>query len=172
MKLLKQSIALRANTEDGETGSFWEKRFYSGAILDESHLMAAMAYVDLNPVKAGITRHIKDSLHTSIHQRLQKVANTEERLEELLGPVVSGLVTSDGERRVNGTLGEYLLLLESVVKGSTDGCRPASSSVVPQPIRAARVDRIDKRQRAYGAPHLLGAWLAERQFRPVELRGG
>ena len=54
MQHLKQPIARRANIEDGVTGHFFEKRFYSGALLDEEALLTAMAYVDLNPVRAGI----------------------------------------------------------------------------------------------------------------------
>ena len=48
MKYLKQPIARRANLEDGCTGHFFEQRFYSGALLTEDAVIAAMAYVDLN----------------------------------------------------------------------------------------------------------------------------
>ncbi len=54
MQLLKQPIARRANLEDGCQGHFFEKRFYSGALLDEQALLAAMAYVDLNPIRAKL----------------------------------------------------------------------------------------------------------------------
>ena len=49
MKHLEQPIARRANLEDDRTGHFFEQRFYSGAMLTEEALIAAMAYVDLNP---------------------------------------------------------------------------------------------------------------------------
>ena len=54
MKHLKQPIARRANKEDGVKGHFFEQRFYSGALLDEEAVLAAMAYVDLNPVRANL----------------------------------------------------------------------------------------------------------------------
>ena len=46
MKHLKQPIAYQANKEDHCTGHFFEGRFYSGALFDESAAIAAMPYVD------------------------------------------------------------------------------------------------------------------------------
>ena len=89
MKHLKQPIARRANLEDGCGGHFFEQRFYSGALLTEEALVAAMAYIDLNPVRAGLARRIEDIRDCSIHERLQ--TNSAEALEAYLQPVVSGL---------------------------------------------------------------------------------
>ena len=52
MKFLKQPIAKRANLGDGRTGHFFEGRFYSRALIDDDAVLAAMAYVDLNPLRA------------------------------------------------------------------------------------------------------------------------
>ena len=71
MKILKERIAKRANREDGTTGHFWEGRFKSVALLDQAALLSAMVYVDLNPIRAGIATVPEDSLHTSIHERIQ-----------------------------------------------------------------------------------------------------
>ena len=52
MKSLSEPIARKANAEDKVTGRFWEGRFGCQALLSEKSILAAMAYVDLNPVRA------------------------------------------------------------------------------------------------------------------------
>ena len=42
------------NQRQGRTGTLWEGRYRSTLIQAERYLLACMAYIDLNPVRAGI----------------------------------------------------------------------------------------------------------------------
>ena len=43
----------------GTTGHLWEGRFFS-CVMDESHLVNASRYVELNPVRAGLVSRAED----------------------------------------------------------------------------------------------------------------
>lgn len=71
MKCLNEPIARKANAEDRCTGHFWEARFQSQPLCSERALLAAMVYVDLNPIRAGIAKTPEQSAYTSIRARLE-----------------------------------------------------------------------------------------------------
>jgi REP element-mobilizing transposase RayT len=70
MKCLKEPLSRLANRQDKTRGAFFEGRFKSVAILDEESLLATCAYIDLNPVAAGIAQVPEESPHTSIMNRV------------------------------------------------------------------------------------------------------
>jgi REP element-mobilizing transposase RayT len=73
MKCLKEPLSRLANRQDKARGAFFEGRFKSVAILDEESLLATCAYIDLNPVAAGIAEVPETSPHTSITTRVEHV---------------------------------------------------------------------------------------------------
>ncbi|KXJ50793.1 MAG: transposase [Neptuniibacter sp. Phe_28] len=75
MKCLNEPIARQANQEDKCTGHFWESRYKSQALLTEEALLSCMAYVDLNPVRAGMAATPEESDHTSIKERINPKFN-------------------------------------------------------------------------------------------------
>jgi REP element-mobilizing transposase RayT len=82
MRCLNQPIARQANLEDKCTGKFWESRFTSQALKSEEALLSCMAYVDLNPVRAGIADTPEQSEHTSIRERLQPEFNLQQAIDD------------------------------------------------------------------------------------------
>ena len=80
MKCMNEPIARMANKEDGCTGHFWEARYTSQALLTEEALLTCMAYVDLNPVRAGMAESPEASNHTSIRERITGTLNLAEAI--------------------------------------------------------------------------------------------
>ena len=72
MRAINEYIARKANGEDDTGGRFWESRFRCQPILDEGGLLTCMAYVDLNPIRAGVAKTLRGAAFTSVQERLRK----------------------------------------------------------------------------------------------------
>jgi REP element-mobilizing transposase RayT len=88
MRALSEPIARRANKEDVCKGRFWEGRFKCQALLDDAAVIAAMAYVDLNPVRANMCDTLEASHHTSARQRLSEIEAEPATASHALAPVL------------------------------------------------------------------------------------
>jgi len=62
--------AKRINKAQGWRGHLWQERFYS-SVMDERHLVAAVRYIELNPVRAGLCRRVRDWPWSSVHAHLR-----------------------------------------------------------------------------------------------------
>ncbi len=109
MRILNESIAVQANKEDNCTGRFWEGRFKSQALLDEAAVIACMAYVDLNPIRANIAKSPESSNHTSIQQRIKAAQKTKQ--PKLLFPFI-GNPRHSAPKGLTFELKDYIELID------------------------------------------------------------
>jgi REP element-mobilizing transposase RayT len=68
---MNQYLSRRANLESNRKGTFWDRRFNSVSLLDDAAVLSCMAYVDLNPVRAGMAKSLEEADFTSIQDRLR-----------------------------------------------------------------------------------------------------
>lgn len=129
MRCLNEPIARRANREDECTGRFWEGRFRCQALLDERALLAAMAYVDLNPIRAGITTRLDRSAHTSVRRRLGALTVEPQRASKRLRPIAGG----ETGKGLSLTVAQYVELVDWTGRQ----LKPGKRGVIPRSAPAA-----------------------------------
>ncbi len=111
MSRLNEPLAKTSNFEEGVKGRFWESRFTSVALLDESAALSCMCYVDLNPIRAGIVQDLQSSLFTSIQKRVKALSINRSLLNKPIAPIAYG---THG-RAIQFKLGDYIELVEWTV---------------------------------------------------------
>jgi REP element-mobilizing transposase RayT len=178
MRCLNEFIARLANKEDGCTGRFWEGRFKSQALLDEEALLTVMAYVDLNPVRAGIADSIELSEFTSGQQRLHEVIGSHTEHATDTKPALrpfAGAMRQDDDGGLPFNLQDYLDLLDTsgrAVNPSKRGAIPDSTPRLLASLGLAlgewlkSVTELHAHFRLFiGAPHRLARLASSRGWR-------
>lgn len=147
MRCLNEHLARKANEEDGCKGRFWEGRYKSQALLDEKALLSCMAYVDLNPVRAGMAATPETSDYTSVQQRSRAVQNKPyaEKVPTLLPLVDAGHIQSDTNSTIcRMRLMDYLELVDATGRALCADKRGAIDGSA-----ASIIDRLGLDQKAW-----------------------
>jgi len=172
MRLLCQYIALRANNEDGEgegegLGRFWQSRFKAVRILDEEALLACVAYVDLNPIRAALAETLEESDYTSVQRRItalksnasdgeeSQATDRVDRVDDFLSPVSIderkdplGAHPSRNKQRCSdkGFLAmadaEYLEILDWLARDTVAGKRGSTPVETPAIFERLGIDAV------------------------------
>lgn len=131
MRCLAEPIARRANAEDRCKGRFWEGRYKCQLLCDTRAVLAAMAYVDLNPIRAGMSTRLEDSDHTSAQQRLDHAKRDANMLTQSLLPTSGSLL-----RCLPIRTGEYLELVDWTGRQLREGKRGAIRKDAPPVLQS------------------------------------
>jgi REP element-mobilizing transposase RayT len=107
MRCLVEPIARRANAEDRCKGRFWEGRYKCQLLCDTRAVLAAMTYVDLNPIRAGVATRLESSDYTSAQQRIDQAKRDPVVLKQSLSPTSGSLL-----RCLPIRTGDYLELVD------------------------------------------------------------
>jgi hypothetical protein len=100
IRQLAQYMGIRCNAEDNMTGHFWQARFGMRRLLDEPAVLACLAYVDLNPIRAGVVESLEGYQHVSIGERLRTLHHQNVDSSDWLAPL--GLTERAGREPVTG----------------------------------------------------------------------
>ena len=163
------------------------------AILDEESLLATCAYIDLNPVAAGIAEVPEASAHTSIKQRVEHVkeqVRTEDLNAAQAGSVAGSTAATgleeelwlcpvEDRRRLDSSregmiegfpLGNYLLLVEYTGRMFREGKAAISGELARVFERlGSNAESWQARLQKLAAGRLLGRFFAASRARLREV---
>ncbi len=143
MRSLNEHIARKANAEDQCTGHFWESRFKSQALLDETALITAMAYVDLNPIRAKIATSIESSDFTSGQARCAQIKALDDDSGPPAMPRLIPFIESEHRRSLDHlpfSLKDYLDLINNTGRIIVSGKRGFIPAQQPRLLDSRNVD--------------------------------
>ncbi|MDV7391400.1 transposase, partial [Arthrospira platensis SPKY1] len=70
MKYLNEAVSRFINKQENTQGTLWSRPFHATRIDDPRGLLTAMMYIDLNQIRAGMTRNLEECMHSGIYYRM------------------------------------------------------------------------------------------------------
>jgi len=157
MQAVGRSYVRAFNQAQGRTGTLWEGRYRSSLVQTERYLLTCMAYIDLNPVRAGMVGAPEDypwSSHAHyigrLHQRLLtppalywELGNTPFAREAAYGELVRAGISEQQQRALTAStlsgwaLGDtaFLATLESQTPRRIQPGKAGRPPSNPSPIK-------------------------------------
>ncbi len=124
MKLLKQRFSQWYNRRNGRRGTLWEERYRSVLVEGEGQALVTMAaYIDLNPVRAGLVADPKDYRWSGYGEAMAGGQRAQEGVVAIVRALERG-----GSESVRGSLEMYRIHLYREGNEEREG-RPAPGTV-------------------------------------------
>lgn len=125
IRQLAQYMGIRCNAEDEIRGHFWESRFGMRRLLDEAAVLACLAYVDLNPIRASMVDSLEAYRYVSIGERLRTLDDQSVDSSRWLTPLeLAGESDGKSVTVVNRLSREELAELVATERSQPLGCLP------------------------------------------------
>ena len=132
MKAFKQQFSQYYNTRENRCGPLWEQRFKSILVEgSEDALLTIAAYIDLNPVRAGIVKDPKDYRYSSYGAAMGGNKEARQGLRRLMQAALGGGSLSWGKAQP-----EYRqrLYVQGRQKGLDPEGRPIRQGFTPEEV--------------------------------------
>ena len=149
MKDLKQRFTMRYNRKHGRKGTLWEDRFKSVLVEDTSEALLTMAaYIDLNPVRAGMVEKPEDYKFCGYAEAVAGKSEARRGLALALDPEAGGKGRYANWKR---TREEYRWLLFGIGEEQ----KTADGDVVRKGISKAEAEAENRRGYRMSLPEVL-----------------
>ncbi len=124
MRQLNMNYAIYFNKKYKRTGHLWQGRFKSWYVTDEAYLYTLMLYIEQNPLKANMVKHLEEYPYSSYHYFLA------DEIPECLQQ--SWIVQNHGEDKE---------AIEAMLKGSVESAVLQELKKVSSLVEAPNVDK-------------------------------
>jgi REP element-mobilizing transposase RayT len=154
MKEIKQRFSRYYNKKNGRKGFFWGDRFKSVVVENGETLVNCLAYIDLNPVRAGIVERPEDYRWNSLGYHVQ-TGNLDGFLSLDFGLIQFGNMDDAARLR------EYRRFVYETGAIDTDRGAPIKQSVLESEkkkgFKITRADRFRHRSRYFSDSCFIGS---------------